>query len=205
LARYGQDHKASTREAIVKKASGMIRGQGLDNTGVAHVMNAVGLTHGGFYAHFAGKEALLEAAMAEAIAPSKIRLGMLVNLATEANDPGLVPERYLAAPRAADIENGCAAAALSSELHRAPMPVREAFTEGAAASAKALAELGDGDGWASYAMLVGALTLIRAVPDETLKDTIRADVVKAFRKLSLPTSAGKQGVSGVEAIERDGA
>lgn len=185
MARYGQNHKASTREAIVKKASGMIRTNGLDNTGVAHVMSAVGLTHGGFYAHFAGKEALLEAAMEEAIAPSKARLAMLVKLAAEANEPGLIPERYLSAPRADDVENGCAAAALLSELHRAPMAVREAFRDGAVASAQALA-LGDDDtGWARYAMLAGALSIIRAMPDAGLKDAVRADVVRAFRQQSL--------------------
>lgn len=185
MARYGQTHKATTREAIVKKASGMIRTNGLDNTGVAHVMNAVGLTHGGFYAHFAGKEALLEAAMEEAIAPSKMRLAMLVKMASEAGDPGLIAERYLSAPRAEDVENGCAAAALSSELHRAPVAVREAFQNGAAASAKALASGTDDDGWAHYAMLVGALSIIRAIPDADLKEAIRADVARAFRQDTL--------------------
>lgn len=182
MARYGQTHKASTRAAIVKKASGMIRTNGLDSTGVAHVMNAVGLTHGGFYAHFAGKEALLAAAMEEAIAPSKMRLAMLAKLAVEAGDPAMIAERYLSAPRADDIENGCAAAALSSELHRAPIAVREAFQAGATASAKALADGTDGDGWARYAMLVGALSIIRAIPDADLKDAIRADVARAFRQ-----------------------
>lgn len=186
MARYNSKHKAATHEAIVQKASVMIRKNGLEATGVAHVMNAVGLTHGGFYAHFDGKEALLEAAMTEAIAPSKMRLGMLVKLAAEASDPGLVAERYLSAPRAADIENGCAAAALSSELHRAPTAVRTAFAAGASESAKVLSALvkdADNSGWAAYAMLVGALSIIRAVPDSDLQDIIRTDVIRAFRAM----------------------
>jgi TetR/AcrR family transcriptional regulator, transcriptional repressor for nem operon len=183
MARYDRNHKASTREAIIAKASGMIRANGLDNTGVAPVMSAVGLTHGGFYAHFAGKDALLEAAMAEAISPSKTRLAMLSTMAAETGDPGLIPQRYLSAPRAADIENGCAAAALASELHRAPMPVREAFQQGAAESAAVLSEGTGGDGWALYAMLVGALSIIRAMPDTDLQDRVRADVGEAFRTL----------------------
>lgn len=186
MARYDRTHKAATRAAIVKQAAGAIRANGLDNTGVAQVMQAVGLTHGGFYAHFAGKEALLEAALAEAIAPSKTRLTMLAGLARESSDPGLIPERYLAASRAADVANGCAAAALASELHRAPMPVRQAFAVGAGASAEALSELGPDAGklgWASYAMLVGALAIIRALPDETMRDAVRADVALAFRNL----------------------
>jgi TetR/AcrR family transcriptional regulator, transcriptional repressor for nem operon len=184
MARYQNTHKAETRAAIVKSASSMIRTNGLDNTGVAHVMNAVGLTHGGFYAHFKGKEALLKAAMDDAIAPSKMRLGMLAKAANETNDPGLIPQRYLSAPRAADIENGCAAAALASELHRAPLAVRKAFQDGASASAKALSGSTDGNGWALYAMLVGALSIIRAVPDGALQDNIREDVISAFRQLA---------------------
>jgi TetR/AcrR family transcriptional repressor of nem operon len=191
MARYDRNHKGETRETIVKKASGMIRTNGLDNTGVAQVMNAVGLTHGGFYAHFKGKDALLEAAMAAAIAPSKMRLGMLARLASEVGDAGLIPDRYLAASRADDIENGCAAAALASELHRAPVAVREAFQQGAREAADVLAGLvaGQGEGgWALYAMLVGALSLIRAVPDPTIKDDIRNEVARAFRQLT-PGSA----------------
>jgi TetR/AcrR family transcriptional repressor of nem operon len=191
MARYGQNHKAGTREAIVRKAAGMIRTNGLDNTGVAHVMNAVGLTHGGFYAHFTGKEALLEAAMEEAIAPSKLRLGMLAKLAAEANDPGLIPERYLSAPRAADIENGCAAAALASELHRAPMPVREAFQQGATDSARALAQVTDAGGWALYAMLVGGLSIIRAMPSGELQEEIRSQIEHEFRQMKRRRSDGQ--------------
>jgi hypothetical protein len=92
-----------------------------------------------------------------------------------------IPERYLAASRAADIENGCAAAALASELHRAPMPVRGAFQKGAEASAEALSQVNAGEGWALYAMLVGALSIIRAVPDSHLHEEIRADIVRVFR------------------------
>lgn len=167
----------------------MIRKNGLDATGVAPVMNAAGLTHGGFYAHFANKDALLEAAMSNAIAPSQLRLAMLKNLATEAGDIGLIAERYLSSPRAADIENGCTAAALSSELHRAPLAVRAAFGDGALASAKVLddiiPDIANG-GWALYAVLVGALSIIRAVPDPDQQNAVRTGVVNLFQQIGLP-------------------
>lgn len=189
MTRYKSNHKSATREAIVQKASAMIRKNGLDATGVAPVMNAAGLTHGGFYAHFANKDALLEAAMSNAIAPSQLRLAMLKNLATEAGDIGLIAERYLSSPRAADIENGCAAAALSSELHRAPLAVRAAFGDGALASAKVLddiiPDIANG-GWALYAVLVGALSIIRAVPDPDQQNAVRTGVVNLFQEIGLP-------------------
>jgi TetR/AcrR family transcriptional regulator, transcriptional repressor for nem operon len=186
MARYSQKHKATTREIIVKIAAGMIRTNGLDNTGVASVMNAAGLTHGGFYAHFPAKEQLLTAAMTEAMSPSKTRLSMLVEMAKQAGDAALVPAHYLSTARAADVANGCAAAALSSELHRAPLSVRTAFAHEAMASADVLGGLDENtenNGWAHYAMMIGALSLIRALPDQDVQNAIRADVEHAFSLL----------------------
>lgn len=191
MTRYKGNHKSATREAIVEKASAMIRKNGLDATAVTPVMSAVGLTHGGFYAHFVNKDALLEAAMTNAIAPSHLRLGMLKSLAMESGDVGLIAQRYLSAPRVADIENGCAAAALSSELHRATLAVRTAFGDGALASAKVLDDINpsiENGGWALYATLVGALSIIRALPDPAQQDAVRIGVINLFQAngLALP-------------------
>src|ERR1700753_1722105 len=55
---------AKTRQRIVEVASETIRTQGIDATGVAEVMAAAGLTHGGFYRHFESKDQLVAAAVA---------------------------------------------------------------------------------------------------------------------------------------------
>ena len=63
MVRYSPDHKQKTRNAIIDAAAERMRTGGLDAVGVAGIMAECGLTHGGFYAHFASREALLVAAI----------------------------------------------------------------------------------------------------------------------------------------------
>ena len=63
MARYSTDHKEKTRAAIVDAAAERIRSGGFDALGVASIMAEAGLTHGGFYAHFPSRDALLAAAV----------------------------------------------------------------------------------------------------------------------------------------------
>ena len=61
--RYDSDHKAQTRERVLKEAAAAIRSEGVDRIGVAQVMARANLTHGGFYAHFASKDDLVTQAI----------------------------------------------------------------------------------------------------------------------------------------------
>ena len=61
--RYDAEHKQKTRERVVQEAAREIRAQGPHRVGVAGIMAKAGLTHGGFYAHFASKDDLVLAAM----------------------------------------------------------------------------------------------------------------------------------------------
>src|SRR5438128_12469807 len=57
--RYSREHKQETHDRIVKKASVRLREKGAHGIGVADLMKEAGLTHGGFYAHFDSREALV--------------------------------------------------------------------------------------------------------------------------------------------------
>jgi TetR/AcrR family transcriptional repressor of nem operon len=61
--RYPARHKTETHRRIVAAAAGLFRERGLDAVSVADVMAAAGLTHGGFYAHFASKDELIAEAL----------------------------------------------------------------------------------------------------------------------------------------------
>src|ERR1700754_2740159 len=61
--RYGEDHKEQTRARVLQEAAREIRAKGPDGIGVAAIMARAGLTHGGFYAHFKSKDALVAAAL----------------------------------------------------------------------------------------------------------------------------------------------
>ena len=62
--RYSKEHKQETHARIVKKASVRLREKGAHGIGVADLMKDAGLTHGGFYAHFDSREALVIEAFA---------------------------------------------------------------------------------------------------------------------------------------------
>jgi TetR/AcrR family transcriptional repressor of nem operon len=72
--RYSKDHKQETRERIIRTAARRFREDGVEAVGVAALMADAGLTHGGFYAHFPSKEALVAAACAEGFGESQRRL-----------------------------------------------------------------------------------------------------------------------------------
>ena len=61
--RYSQDHKAHTHQRIIEEASIRFRRDGIGATGLQPLMKALGLTHGGFYAHFSSKDELVEKAL----------------------------------------------------------------------------------------------------------------------------------------------
>ena len=65
--RYSREHKQETHDRIVKKASVRLREKGAHGIGVADLMKEAGLTHGGFYAHFDSREALVIEAFAYAM------------------------------------------------------------------------------------------------------------------------------------------
>src|SRR5207253_8827002 len=65
--RYSREHKLETHARIVKKASVRLREKGAHGIGVADLMKEAGLTHGGFYAHFASRAALVIEAFAYAM------------------------------------------------------------------------------------------------------------------------------------------
>ena len=61
--RYSAQHKTKTHERVLKKAAEQMCRRGVQGTGIASLMGKVGLTHGGFYAHFPDKNALIAEAM----------------------------------------------------------------------------------------------------------------------------------------------
>jgi TetR/AcrR family transcriptional regulator, transcriptional repressor for nem operon len=190
MVRYKKGHRDETHTAIVEAASKLLRDHGFSETSVGAVMSAVGLTHGGFYAHFANKTAMIEAAIEAAFVESPKNFAALARLSTAKQDVGFMAEKYLADERVASIATGCPAAALVSELHRQPDEIKRAFQVGAEATAREIAKAPglqppeNEAAWAALAMLMGALSLMRAVPDKKVRTIIRAQVIDALRALA---------------------
>jgi TetR/AcrR family transcriptional repressor of nem operon len=135
--RYSPEHKAETHARIVRKASVRLRERGAHGVGVADLMKEAGLTHGGFYAHFASREALLIEAFSDAMDRSIERWrGALAELAPEKRLAAVV-NYYLAPQHRDDVGHGCAVPALGAEIAREGPKARKAF----AAKMEAMVEL----------------------------------------------------------------
>lgn len=125
------NRKALTHERILDTAARAIRRAGFHGVGVADIMKEAGLTHGGFYAHFPSRDALLAEALAHAGRQSAERIakGNAAREARGASPFRALVEGYLSDRHLSGTENGCAVAALASEMPRQSPEVREAATQ----------------------------------------------------------------------------
>ncbi|MGH7337849.1 MAG: TetR/AcrR family transcriptional regulator [Myxococcota bacterium] len=187
--RYSESHKQRTRLRVLGEAAAAIRTKGAERVGVAEVMAAAGLTHGGFYAHFDSKDDLVAQAITHMFDATYSRF--LSH--TEGREPAAAiasyVDFYLAPSHRLDRANGCPIATLSGDLPNLSDRARERFTEGTerfvAALAKLAKKLGAKDAealaWSAIAEMAGALALSRTVSDERAAAILRNSraIVKA--------------------------
>lgn len=120
--------KQLTHDRIVDTAARVLRESGFGGVGVADVMKRAGLTHGGFYAHFPSRDALLAEALERAGHDSGLRLqrSIATGEARGATRFRALVESYLSERHLKSPESGCPVAALGSEMPRQSDTVREA-------------------------------------------------------------------------------
>lgn len=188
--------KDVTHDRILDIAADAIRGTGFQGMGLADIMKQAGLTHGGFYAHFGSRDALLAEALERAGRQSRERLQATVaeRQARGASPLRALVDTYLSDRHLAEADSGCPVAALVSEMPRQAPEVRAA----AAASVKALLAsvaqalpAGQADAAPAVAgQLVGALQLARTLGDNragrALLAAVRRDLLARFDAPSSP-------------------
>jgi len=186
--RTAPSRKEVTHERIVGAAARSIRRSGYDGTGVADIMKKVGLTHGGFYAHFASREAMLAEAADRAGAESVATLTRIAAAAPPQEALRSMIRAYLSKEHVEDAETGCPVVALGSEMPRQASRVRRAATRRIKEMIDVVARYSPGQGepgasehaLVTVATMVGALVLARAVDDAKLSDALREASVKHF-------------------------
>ena len=178
--------KEATHERIVEVASRAIRRSGYGGAGVADVMKEAGLTHGGFYAHFASREAMLAEAADRAGADTVATLGRVAAAAPPDEGLQALLRAYLSESHLQRTETGCPVAALGSEMPRQSPEVRHAATR----RIKELIDLvaRQSPDWgqpgaheralATVATMVGGVLLARAVDDPRLSEAVRGAALK---------------------------
>src|SRR4029079_9034937 len=93
--RYSKEQKQETHARIVRKASVRLREKGAHGIGVADLMREAGLTHGGFYAHFDSRDALVIEAFAYAMARSTARWRKMAEATPPEKRFAAIVESYL--------------------------------------------------------------------------------------------------------------
>ncbi|MCA1475212.1 TetR/AcrR family transcriptional regulator [Bradyrhizobium sp. NBAIM08] len=125
--RYSREHKQETHDRIVKKASVRLREKGAHGIGVADLMKEAGLTHGGFYAHFDSREALVIEAFAYAMDRSMEHWRKLTGEVAPEKRLALIAESYLSTLHRDNPGHGCSIPALGAEIARESPRTRKAF------------------------------------------------------------------------------
>ena len=127
LMRYSKEHKLETRARIVKRASMRLREKGAHGIGVADLMKDAGLTHGGFYAHFDSREALVIEAFSHAMDRGTERWRKLAEQTAPEKRLATIVESYLTPVHRDDPGRGCAIPTLAAEIARENPRTRKAF------------------------------------------------------------------------------
>jgi TetR/AcrR family transcriptional regulator, transcriptional repressor for nem operon len=185
--RVSREKAAEHRDRIIDAAGALFRAKGFGGIGVADIMKAADLTHGGFYGHFASKDDLVAQASRRTMDRAAANWTKLVEAAPDSPYAALL-EHYLSPKHRDDPGKGCAFAALGNDAARSGKIVRKAFAEGLAPLLDILAQSISGKSIpgksipgkskaarrrkavAAMATLVGALTLARAVEGTPLSD-----------------------------------
>jgi len=192
--RVSRAEAARNRERVIEVAAKLFRERGFDGVGVADLMKCAGLTHGGFYGHFASKEDLMAQASARALEGSLDTMHQLAERGGE-NALSAIASAYLSPAHRDQPGEGCVLAALGAEAARHGSPVRSAFTQGVRSALDTLTRLLPGKSeqvkreraLTVYASMVGALVLARAVDDTELSEEVLRSVLAEITHTDSPT------------------
>ena len=174
--------KAISHERIVDVASRAVRRQGFHGVNVTEVMREAGLTHGGFYAHFASRDALLSEAVRKAGADiSQVMRDQVQRLGAAGASPfRAVVETYLSMDHVRDRDNGCPVALLSGEMPRQVPEVAEPSRRLVHNLHRLVAQVMPAGtpadaAWMVTSALLGAVQLARALGDDAAARAVLAD------------------------------
>ena len=191
MPRVSRKQAELNREIIVEAATHLFRERGLHGISLSDVMAAAGLTHGGFYGHFASKEALATEACQQAFEQSN--LGWQDKISRSDDQPAArqaVLGPYLSTAHRDNPGDGCPVSAFAPDMCHEPADtaLQQAFIDGVEASLAVFSQLQDDDRQtmlAKYAMMVGAVTLARATRGSSLSD----EFLEAVRNTLVPVDS----------------
>lgn len=191
--RYSREHKFQTHARIVKKASVKLREKGAHGIGVADLMKDAGLTHGGFYAHFDSREALVIEAFTHAMDRSTEFWRKLSEETAPEKRLSKIVNTYLTPAHRDDPGHGCALPALAAEIARESVKTRRVFATRMEQMIDMFAAQFDGvprktarkRAMAALATMMGSLVMARTAGSGEFSD----EILKAGREAVLGQAA----------------
>jgi TetR/AcrR family transcriptional repressor of nem operon len=194
--RYSREHKQETHARIVRKASVRLREKGAHGVGVADLMKEAGLTHGGFYAHFDSREALVIEAFAYAMDRSIEHWRKTVEQLPPEKRLSAIVESYLTTIHRDDPGRGCAVPTLGPEIAREGPKARRAFGAKLDQMIDLIADqipdvsrkAARKQASATLATMIGALVLSRVAGNGEFSE----DILAAGREAALSGSGAKK-------------
>jgi len=180
--RYSKEHKQETHARIVKKASVQLREKGAHGIGVADLMKEAGLTHGGFYAHFDSREALVIEAFGYAMDRATERWRTLAAETPVEKRLSTIVDSYVSTVHRDDPGRGCAVPTLGAEIARESAKTRKAFSGKLEQLIEVMAEqiphvprkVARKQAMGMMATMMGALVMSRVAGNGELSDEILA-------------------------------
>jgi len=195
---YSAEHKQQTRTRIIKSARRLFNRNGFADVTIGEIMSDAGLTHGGFYKHFAAKEDLYRVAVLQFIRNDQPEPWQARHIDPKAKGPDLarmILDAYLSKDHFKDREASCPMIALPSDVTRGNGAVKQAFGEVLemmagvfAANLRPTGQTSRERALALVALAVGGMVLARAVDDKALADEIR----DCARKQAFETSGWEE-------------
>ncbi|MBR0696154.1 TetR/AcrR family transcriptional regulator [Bradyrhizobium lablabi] len=186
--RYSREHKQETHSRIVRKASVRLREKGAHGIGVADLMKDAGLTHGGFYAHFDSREALVIEAFNYAMDRATERWREVTEDVAPDKRLATIVDAYLSTAHRDDPGHGCAVPTLGAEIARESPKTRRAFALKIEQMVEMMADQIPGmprdsarkKAMAALATMMGTIVMSRIAGNGELSDEILAAGRKAI-------------------------
>lgn len=143
MPRVSREQKERNRERIVAAAGEGFRARGIDGVGIDEVMKTAGMTHGGFYNHFASKDDLALAVLNQGFTDSLASVDALIGAHPRSSRAALnaIVDSYLSADHRDHPEHGCASAALAADAGRHGIQAQEQYLRGLQGYLVAIADL----------------------------------------------------------------
>lgn len=176
--RRSRTDTAESRKRIIEAATRLIREHGSDQVSVGDIMKAAGMTHGGFYVHFADKDALLAEATKVAFSEKLDRIDEAQGKARTKALRSYI-DNYLTLDHVGDLAYGCPIAGLGPDAARGTPVVTAAMADGAERTIETFArDLAESDGdrretaILALVTMVGSLVVARALKDRGLQKEV---------------------------------